>query len=292
MFADFSSQNMRVNGTEIFVRTGGSGPPLLLLHGYPQSHLIWHKLAEQLAETYTVVLTDLRGYGQSAKPPGRPDHANYSKREMARDQVEVMKALGHQSFYLCGHDRGGRVAHRLAVDHPAAVRKLMLLDISPTLTMYRQTGMEFASLYWHWFFLIQPAPFPETLMSANPEFFLKKKIGAGAAGLTPFSEVALAAYVRYMSDPACVHAMCEDYRASASIDLVHDMEDRDAGRRIACPARVLWGEKGVIHRCFHAVEDWREVADDVQGKAVPCGHYIPEELPELLLKELQEFFPI
>ncbi|MBI3715090.1 MAG: alpha/beta hydrolase [Betaproteobacteria bacterium] len=290
MFANYAAQTLNVNGVDIFVRSGGSGPPLLLLHGYPQSHLIWHKVADALAQHYTVVAADLRGYGQSAKPAGLPDHANYSKREMARDQVDVMRALGHESFYLCGHDRGGRVAHRLAMDHAARVKKLMLLDISPTLAMYQQTNMEFASLYWHWFFLIQPAPFPETLMSADPEFFLKKKIGAGVAGLRAFTDEAMAAYLSYMADPACVHAMCEDYRASVGIDLTHDAEDRAAARKIACPLRVLWGEKGVIERCFDAMADWRAVAEQVEGRALPCGHYIPEEMPDELLKEMHDFF--
>ena len=290
MFANYTSQILRVNGVEIYACSGGSGPPLLLLHGYPQSHLIWHKVANELGQHFTVVATDLRGYGQSDKPPGLPDHANYSKREMARDQVEVMRAFGHESFYVCGHDRGGRVAHRLAMDYPASVKKLMLLDISPTLAMYQQTNMEFASLYWHWFFLIQPAPFPEILISANPEFFLKKKIGAGFAGLSPFTDAALAAYLASLSDPACVHAMCEDYRASATIDLVHDREDRTAKQKIACPLRVLWGEKGVIERCFDAMADWRAVGEQVDGRALPCGHYIPEEMPGELLNEMKSFF--
>ena len=290
MFPGFQSQRITANGVGIHTLVGGSGPPLLLLHGYPQTHLIWHRVAPKLAQQFTVVLTDLRGYGASDKPVGLPDHSNYSKREMAHDQVEVMRQLGHDAFFLCGHDRGGRVSHRLAVDHPEVVRKLMLLDISPTLAMYEQTSMEFARAYWWWFWLIQPTPFPETMVAGNPEAYLKKKIGWGHAGLTPFTDETYAAYLAAVSDPATMHGMCEDYRAAASIDLEHDRADRAAGRKISCPVNVLWGEFGVVQRCFKPVEDWSSVADDVIGRAVPCGHYIPEEVSEELLGEMLAFF--
>ena len=290
MFEGFTARRLHANGVDIKTLIGGSGPPCLLLHGYPQSHLIWHRLAPELAKRYTVVATDLRGYGQSGKPVGLADHSNYSKREMARDQVEVMRQLGHQSFHLCGHDRGARVSHRLAVDHPAAVKRVMLLDISPTLVMYEQTTMDFARAYWWWFFLIQPTPFPESMIAAAPETYLKIKIGWGHAGLTAFTAETYAAYLSYVSDPATMHAMCEDYRAAASIDLEHDRADRDAGRKIACPVNVLWGEHGVVHRCFKPLEDWRRVADDVRGRTLPCGHYIPEEMPDALLQEMIAFF--
>ncbi|MBL8523873.1 MAG: alpha/beta hydrolase [Betaproteobacteria bacterium] len=290
MFAGFRQTRLLANGVNIHTRIGGSGPPLLLLHGYPQSQLIWHRVAEELAKHYTVVLTDLRGYGQSDKPAGQPDHTNYSKRTMAQDQTQVMRQLGFDEFYLCGHDRGGRVSHRLAVDHPEAVKKLMLLDISPTLTMYEQTNMEFARSYWWWFWLIQPAPFPESMVAAAPETYLKKKIGWGHAGLSAFTEQTYSAYLSYVSDPATMHGMCEDYRAAASIDLAHDRADRDAGKKIACPVNVLWGEFGVVNRCFKPLEDWRVVADDVRGRTLPCGHYIPEEVPVLLLDEMKAFF--
>jgi haloacetate dehalogenase len=237
-----------------------------------------------------VIATDLRGYGASSKPVGRADHANYSKREMARDQVEVMRQLGFDSFYLCGHDRGGRVSHRLAMDHPHAVRKMALLDISPTLAMYEQTSMDFARSYWWWFFLIQPTPFPESMVAGAPEAYLKKKIGWGHAGLKPFTEETYAAYLSYVSDPATMHAMCEDYRAAASIDLEHDRVDRDAGRKINCPTLALWGEFGVVNRCFKPLADWSRVAMDVRGHTVPCGHYIPEEVPTQLVEELSAFF--
>ena len=210
MFTEFTPRRIHANGIGIHTLVGGSGPPLLLLHGYPQSHLIWHRTAPELAKHFTVIVTDLRGYGLSGKPTDTADHANYSKREMAKDQVEVMRVLGFDSFHLCGHDRGGRVAHRLAVDHPQAVKKLMLLDISPTLSMYEQTSMDFARAYWWWFWLIQPSPFPENMVAAAPEIFLKKKIGWGHAGLTPFTDETYAAYLSYVSDPAIMHAMCED----------------------------------------------------------------------------------
>ena len=290
MFNGFTQKRLHANGVEIHARMAGSGPPLLLLHGYPQSHLIWHRVAAELATQFTVVVTDLRGYGQSGKLPDSPDHSNYSKRAMAQDQVEVMQQLGYPSFYLCGHDRGGRVSHRLALDHPGAVKKLMLLDISPTLAMYEQTDMEFARSYWWWFWLIQPAPFPESMVAGAPETYLRKKIGWGHAGMKPFTEETYAAYLAYVSDPATMHAMCEDYRAAASIDLEHDRADRAAGRRITCPVNVLWGESGVVNRCFTPIEDWRRVADDVRGRTLPCGHYIPEEIPEELLREMKAFF--
>ena len=290
MFEGFTRNKLRANGVEINTLVKGDGPPLLLLHGYPQSHLIWHRVAPELARHYTVVAPDLRGYGDSEKPKGLSDHSNYSKREMARDQVEVMHLLGFESFYLCGHDRGGRVSHRLAVDHPNAVKRMMLLDISPTLTMYEQTSMEFASAYWWWFFLIQPTPFPEAMVAAAPETFLRKKIGWGYGGLSAFTPETYAAYLGHMSDPATMHAMCEDYRAAASIDLEHDRADRVAGKKLTCPLHVIWGEHGVVNRCFKPVEDWRQVASDVRGGTLPCGHYIPEEVPAALLQEMRAFF--
>ena len=290
MFPNFTNHQLRVNGVEINTVIGGRGPPLLLLHGYPQSHLIWHRVVDELATRFTVVATDLRGYGASEKPVGLADHSNYSKREMAKDQVAVMRKLGFDSFNLCGHDRGARVSHRLAVDYPEAVQRLMLLDISPTLTMYEQTTMEFARAYWWWFFLIQPTPFPESMIAAAPETYLRKKIGWGHAGLSAFTPETYAAYLSYVSDPATMHAMCEDYRAAASIDLEHDRADREAGKKIACPVYAIWGEHGVVNRCFSPIADWQRVADDVRGRTLPCGHYIPEEAPEALLVEMREFF--
>jgi haloacetate dehalogenase len=293
MFNDFdhieipTSSGVTIRG----VMDGRSkGPPLLLLHGYPQSHLIWHRVAPILAKRFTVIATDLRGYGASDKPAGSADHSNYSKRTMANDQVEVMRSLGFTQFFLCAHDRGARVAHRMAMDHPNSVHRLMTLDIAPTLAMYEQTTMEFAKSYWWWFFLIQPAPFPETLITAAPEVYLKKKIGYGSAGLKPFTDETYAAYLSYVSDHATVHGMCEDYRAAATIDLEHDRADRDAGKKLVMPLRALWGEHGVVNRCFKPLEDWRRVATNVSGGTVPGGHYIPEELPDVLIDEINRFF--
>ena len=274
---------------EIACQVGGSGPALLLLHGFPQTKAIWHQVAPALAKYYTVVAADLRGYGASSKPHGKPDHSTYSKRAMAADQVALMKALGHEQFFLLGHDRGGRVSQRMAMDHPGSIKKLMVLDISPTLCMYENTTMEFAKGYWHWFFLIQPEPVPETMIGANPEYWLKNHMGRHA-GTGIFSPDRWSEYLSGASNPKSMHAMCEDYRAAATIDLVHDREDRDLGKKLHMPLRVLWGEHGLVNKCFKPLEDWKRVANEVEGKAVPCGHYIPEELPELVVAEATQFF--
>ncbi|WP_353980018.1 alpha/beta hydrolase [Salinicola endophyticus] len=269
---------------------GGSGPPLLLLHGHPQTHVIWHRLAPALAEHYTVVATDLRGYGDASKPPGEPQHANYSKRRMAADQVAVMDKLGFDSFFLCGHDRGGRVAHRLALDHPERVRKLMVLDIAPTLAMYEATDLTFATAYWHWFFLIQPAPLPESWIEAAPAEYVTRIMGSRHAGLAPFDPAAIAEYQRCLALPGAAHGLCEDYRAARGIDLEHDRADRTAGRHLTRPLRVLWGAHGVIERCFDALAEWRAVSvAEVDGEALPCGHYLPEEAPAGVLRHLIDF---
>ena len=279
-------------GAELAVRIGGEGPPLVLLHGFPQTHAIWHRVAPRLAQRYTLVMPDLRGYGDSDKPPSDAEHQPYSKRAMAADIVALMRGLGHERFDLCGHDRGGRVAHRLALDHPEAVRRLMVLDISPTATMYARTDRAFAEAYYHWFFLIQPAPLPETLIGADPGFYLRAKLGGwGSQGLALFEPGAFAEYERCFTPPA-IHAMCEDYRAAASIDLEHDAADAAAGRRLRCPLRVLWGERGVVHRLFTPLADWTAVSDaSVTGRTAPGGHYIPEESPSLLVEEIEAHFP-
>jgi haloacetate dehalogenase len=275
---------------EIACLVGGNGPALLLLHGFPQTKAIWHQVAPELAKNFTVVASDLRGYGASSKPHGKPDHSSYSKRSMAKDQHALMHALGHKQFFVLGHDRGGRVSHRLAMDFPQSVLKLMVLDISPTLAMYERTSMAFAKGYWHWFFLIQPEPVPETLIGANPEYWLKNHMGRHA-GTGIFSPERWAEYLSGVSNPQGMHAMCEDYRAAATIDLEHDRADRNDGKRLQMPLRVLWGEHGLVNQCFTPIADWQEVSDgEVTGRAVACGHYIPEELPELVIKEAEEFF--
>ena len=288
LFPGFRMLDVETSGTTIRLRTGGSGPPLLLLHGYPQTHALWHRVAPRLAERFTVVAADLRGYGDSGKPATAADHAPYSKRAMAQDMAEVMTALGHETFFLAGHDRGARVSHRLALDHADRVRKLAVLDIAPTREMYRDTGDLFARLYWHWFFLITPAPFPERMIGADPDAYWLKKCGSGSAGLSPFTPEALAEYLRCFRDPATVHASCEDYRAAATIDIAHD--DADGGRKVACPLLVLWGKAGVIEKCFDALALWRERAAAVRGHALPGGHYLAEELPGEVADELERFF--
>ena len=289
LFPDFESQWIEVNGVKIMTRKGGSGRPLLLLHGHPQTHAIWHRVAQQLAETHTVVMTDLRGYGDSSKPQGTQDHLNYSKRVMALDQIEVMRHFGFSEFDVLAHDRGARVAHRLALDHPKAVKRLVLLDIAPTLAMYEKTSNQFARSYWHWFFLIQPAPLPERLIEADPAAYVRDVLGRRSAGLAPFDPRALAEYVRCLELPGTAHGLCEDYRASATIDLVHDQLDLDEKNFVKQPLLVLWGEQGVVHQCFEPLKEWSKVAVNVQGKALPCGHYIPEEAPELLLNQVKLF---
>ena len=290
LFPGFTTADLRVDdAVHIRVRTGGQGEPLLLLHGHPQTHAIWHKVAPALAARFTVVLADLRGYGDSSKPAGAPDHANYAKRVMARDMLRAMQALGHARFDVLAHDRGARVAHRLAADHPAAVRRLVLLDIAPTLAMYEQTTQAFARAYWHWFFLIQPAPLPERLLEADAAAYIRAVMGRRGAGLAPFDPRALAAYERALALPGAAHATCEDYRASAGIDLEHDRSDREGGARLAMPVLALWGEHGVVARCFQPLDEWRRVASDVRGGPLPCGHYIPEEAPGPLIAAVLAF---
>jgi haloacetate dehalogenase len=290
MLDNFERRQLQVNGVTINLRHGGSGPPLLLLHGYPQTHVIWHRVADQLARHFTLVMPDLRGYGDSSKPGGTPDHSNYSKRVMAQDMVDVMQALGFDAFYLCGHDRGARVAHRLALDHPHAVKKLLVIDISPTRTMYEATDMRFATLYYHWFMLIQPAPLPETLIGNNASFFLNYTLGGwNANGPTYMDAAAKAEYERCFCTPEAIHASCEDYRAAATIDLEHD-RDHDV-KKIACPVHVVWGEHGVVGQLFQPLEDWQAKCElAVTGKAFAAGHFIPDEAPERLLHEMLGFF--
>jgi haloacetate dehalogenase len=290
LFPGFAHHLMQVSpGITISAMVGGQGPRLLLLHGHPQTLAIWHKVAPTLARHFTVVAADLRGYGDSSKPEGGPDHATYAKRSMAQDMVALMQQLGFDRFAVLAHDRGARVAHRLAMDHPQAVTRMALLDIAPTLAMYTQTTEAFARAYWHWFFLIQPQPLPERLIQADPAGYVTEVMGKRSAGLAPFDPRALAEYQRCLALPGAAHGLCEDYRASAGIDLVHDREDIAQGRRLQIPVQVLWGVQGVVQRCFEPLKEWQKVAQHVSGEALPCGHYIAEEAPETLLAKALPF---
>jgi haloacetate dehalogenase len=250
---------------------------------------MWHRVWTSLAPHFTLIAPDLRGYGDSGKPAGAVDHSTYSKRVMAADLVALMASLGHHRFLVVAHDRGARVAHRLALDDPDRVRAMVLLDIAPTLAMYEQTSDAFARAYWHWFFLIQPAPLPEALIGLNGALYVRSLLGGRHAGLAPFPADVLAEYERCASDPATVHAICEDYRASAGIDLAHDRDDRAAGRRLRVPLRVLWGQHGVIAQCFDVLHEWRRVAESVDGRALECGHYLAEEAPDALCADILPF---
>lgn len=290
MFEGFSQRDIEGPAGRLRTLRGGSGAPLLLLHGHPQTHAMWHAVAGELARSFTVVMMDLRGYGDSARVAGDADHQAYSKRAMAQDAVAVMKSCGFSRFQVLAHDRGARVAHRLAADHPDAVQRLMLLDIAPTLAMYDNTSDAFARAYWHWFFLIQPPPLPEALIASDPVRYLRSVMGKRHAGLAAFAPAALAEYERCAQIPGTAQSICEDYRASATIDLVHDRADVAAGLRLAQPLRVLWGQHGAVGQCFKVLDLWRERARDVSGMALPCGHYIAEEAPALLLAEALTFF--
>jgi haloacetate dehalogenase len=293
MFENFTSFDITTQSDPLVSIHGiqsGSGPPLLLLHGFPQTHHIWHLIAPELTSSYTVIALDLRGYGASSKPSGVEQ---YAKSVMARDIVRVMSTLGHSSFYVCAHDRGARVTHKLLVDYPHLVKKAIFLDICPTLAMYSKTDLEFAKMYWHWFFLIQKSPLPETLISNDPRRFAELFMGGRSGGYKGFAKEAWEEYVKVLGEREAVHAMCEDYRASASVDLDESRKDLDEGKKIKCPVRVLWGKQGVIEKCFDATKEWRAVAEegvDVSGKSVDCGHYLPEQAPNEVLKEIRNYF--
>ena len=290
MFKAFAEFDIVRNGVRLHGRAGGQGAPLLLLHGHPQSHVMWHQVAPQLAEKFTVVMMDLRGYGDSGRPHADESHLAYSKREMALDALAVMQHFGFDRFKVLAHDRGARVAHRLAADMPGAVERLMLLDIAPTLAMYQNTTEAFAKAYWHWFFLIQPPPLPEALIDSDPVRFVRSMMGKRHAGLAAFAPEALAEYERCAQIAGSGHSIAEDYRASASIDLEHDRADVSIGRKVSQPLRVLWAEQGIVGKCFDVLALWRERAEQVSGREVACGHYIAEELPADLLTEAFDFF--
>ena len=287
MFEGFERRQITTSGATINLVKGGDGPPLLLLHGYPQTHVMWHKVAPRLAQDFTVVATDLRGYGDSGKPQGDPEHTNYSKRAMAQDQVEVMEQLGFDSFMLIGHDRGGRVSHRLAKDHPRRVRKLGVLDIIPTHKMFQIVNKAMATNTYHWFFLIQPYDFPERVIGAAAEYFIRYRFDGIKDADRAFPPEAVEEYVRCFCDPATIHATCEDYRAGATIDLAHDEADLDA--KVSCPFLALWSATGYVGRTEDVLQVWREYATDVRGHSLPCGHYLAEEMPGETYAALREF---
>ncbi len=289
MFEGFEQARVRAREVEINLVYGGAGPPVLLLHGYPQTHAMWNRVAPRLAENFTVVAADLRGYGDSSKPEGDAEHATYSKRAMAGDQVEVMQSLGFDSFAVVGHDRGARAAHRMALDHPDRVTKLAVLDIAPTREVFAAAGKELATAYYHWFFLIQPYDLPEKLIGADPVYYLHRKLGGWGTDLETFAPEALAEYERCFSDPRTIHASCEDYRAAASIDLVHDEADAQSSRKVECPLLALWGARGVVEKHHDVLRIWSEYARDVQGKYLECGHFLAEEKPEETVQELLAF---
>lgn len=287
LFEGFETQCVQVDGTEIFLRYGGAGPPLLLLHGYPQTHAMWHPLASELAKQFTVVCPDLRGYGDSGKPPSDEEHAPYSKRVMAADQVAVMETLGFPRFQVVGHDRGARVGHRMALDHSDAVERLAVLDIVPTRDVFEAADQHLATAYYHWFFLIQSHGLPEHMIGLDPEFYLRDKLRRWSRVPDAFSEEAVQEYLRCFRDPATIHATCEDYRAAATIDLEHDRAD--AHRQVECPLLALWGSEGFVGQMYDVPAVWRRRARDVSGHGLPCGHFLVEEASVATLKALQAF---
>jgi haloacetate dehalogenase len=287
MFEGFTTQRIPTSGAEIHTLVGGSGPPLLLLHGYPQTHVMWHKVAPLLAADFTVVAPDLRGYGASAKPPGGDDHGGYAKRSMALDQVEVMQRLGFERFMVAGHDRGARVAYRMAFDHPQRVTRLAVLDVVPTAVMFANVDRTFAMATFHWFFLAQPFDLPERLIGGDPDYYLRATLGRWSRDATVFPPEAMAAYLAAFRDPAMIHATCEDYRAGATLDVAHDEADRGS-RRITCPVLAIWG--GARPARFDNLAVWREWADDVRGGPIPCGHFLAEEAPDETYAALRDFF--
>ncbi len=291
MFEDFETKRIDTGDVEIHLRTAGHGPPVLLLHGYPQTHVTWHRVAPVLAEQFTVVVPDLRGYGDSGCPPSDPDHHAYSKRAMGDDMVAVMEALGFGQFAVVGHDRGARVTYRMALDHPDRVTRMASLDIIPTLEMWRRTDKARAMGAFHWMFLAQPAPKPETMIGHDPDYFLEWLLESWAADPAAFAPQAMAEYKRCFRKPEVIHATCEDYRAGATVDVEYDVADQEAGLTISCPLLALWGDKRAVGgpASGDGLEIWRKWADDVSGGPVACGHFLPEEAPEAVLEQLLPF---
>ncbi|MDE3011427.1 MAG: alpha/beta hydrolase [Pseudomonadota bacterium] len=286
-FPGFARARFQTSGAEINARISGDGPALLMLHGYPQSHVMWHRLAPVLARDFTVVACDLRGYGDSSRPPAGAHCANYAKRAMAQDQVEVMAALGFDRFMVVGHDRGGRVAHRMALDFPERVERLAVLDIVPTLDVFEGVDQETAMRYFHWFFLAQPRPLPERMIGADPEQWLRGRLAAWSRTRRAFHPAAVAEYLRCFSKPEVIRATCDDYRAAAGIDLEHDRAD---ARRLFQPLLVLWGTLGFVGARYDVLAEWRKRAEQVSGQGLACGHFLPEEQPRATCDLLTEFF--
>jgi haloacetate dehalogenase len=287
LFQGFERGAIETSGATINYVAAGAGEPVLLLHGYPETHVCWHRIAPELAKRYLVICADLRGYGDSSKPEGLPDHSNYSKRVMGLDMVELMRTLGHQTFHLVGHDRGARVAHRLTRDSEASVRTLTVLDVSPTLKMFESTNLAFATAYYHWFMMLQPPPLPENMLAGQVPFNILGRVGRAEPDLSAFDPEAIDAYVRAFADPRAIHASCEDYRAAGTIDLEHDRADRV--RKIDTPVLALWGARAVVGKMFDCLADWREVSNKVTGRAIDCGHFLPEEAPQETLAEIERF---
>ena len=289
-FEGFTLETRVANGQELRLRRGGEGPPLLLLHGNPQTHAMWHKVAPVLAQRFTVIAPDLRGYGFSTSPPPSADHAEHSKRAMAQDMVALMAGLGHARFTVVSHDRGARVAHRLALDHPAAVAKLCVMDIIPTLAHFERTDMDFALGYYHWFWLAQPHPRPERLIERDIEDWFDIHTSREPKDKGFFDPEAREDYLAALRRPGTVTSICEDYRAATTIDLIHDRESRAAGVKVQCPLLALWGRKGKIEAWYDALAIWRDYATGpVSGHAVDSGHYLAEEAPEEVLAALDRF---
>jgi len=292
-FPGFTLEHVAVPGGELRLRRGGEGSPLLLLHGNPQTHAMWHKVAPELAKRFTVICPDLRGYGGSFKPPATADHAPYAKREMAKDMVGLMSRLGHEKFQVVAHDRGARVAHRLALDYPERVHRLALLDIIPTIEHFERADMRFALGYYHWFWFAQPHPFPENVITAAPDAWWRAHTSREPKPPDFFHREALADYLRAVHSPEMIRGMCEDYRAAASIDLEHDRASRAAGEKIRCPLLVLWGRKAKIEAWYDALSVWRQYcAAAVSGGAVESGHYLAEEAPAEVLAQLENFLSV
>lgn len=289
MFDGFSEFDIEVSDTTIHGRVGGEGPPLLLLHGIPETHMMWHRVAPMLAERYTVVATDLRGFGDSGKPPTADNHSPYSMRTIARDQVEVMAAMGHSTFGVAGHDRGARCAYRMALDHPDTVSKLAVLDIVPTGDAFDNADMEFSTGYWVWSFLAAPAPIPETLIGHSPKTIVDYMLDSWSTNPSAFPDEVRAHYVEKFSSPDAIHAICEEYRAAATIDYSLDAADK-GNRQIGCPVLALWDEEGAVEAWYEPLDIWRQWARDVRGKAIWGGHFLPEENPKEVASELVQFF--